>query len=864
MMNKRLWRTKLQRWANSRLVRTLLVGLLCATASAWFVTHAQSQDGALSPTPSAESATPGGAKIYLPLVQNSVAVQASAVLPQELPALGMVYTGLEVDTTGGCRGLWRIAKTKNCTHGPDLPPPNVNIKKETMPLAPQQTALATPGICDGDGVSGNRVQVMYVRASDKADRFSQYQSSIQQWAADMDQIYYDSAVETGGTRRIRFVHNASCAPTVLNVVLSATGDDDFSNTMNELSALGYNRSDRKYVMFMDADIYCGIGSLAGDDQPGQSNANNFGPSYARADNGCWSGFVVSHELNHNLGGVQLSAPHTSGGYHCVDEYDVMCYSDSPNYPPMQYLCPDSAHENRLDCNHDDYYNTNPAAGSYLATHWNTANSQFLIKPNLPTPTPTATATATPTPSPGCTLYSSSNVPVTIADLSTVTSNLVVGNSFTLTDVNVRNLQILHTYDSDLQVVLISPTGTQITLFTGVGGSGANFTGTNLDDGAATAISNGAAPFTGSYRPASALSALNGQNASGTWLLRITDMAGGDTGVLNAWSLELCRGTTSTPTATPTITRVPPTVTPTPTSTSTPTPVLPRLTINDMTINENAGNVVFTVSLAPASSQAVSVNYATANGSAVAGSDYTARSGTLTFNAGVTSAQITIPIINDTVVESDETFVVNLSNAVNATIADNQGSGTIKDDDSATACGQFRTQNLTADTNDALPNNTVQVAIWYDGVINASLPTLVQIEYRNPATGSLSWLTIGNASDPGGAIHRFDQRIDTREYNLGACTLTGKVQISNVTADGTIDGVALGIYSKDSSGRYRLLHSQSTTLNTISDYVDSWRVMVADAVLTARTPQVTNSSAREQVRMMIVGAKLLGNGQYTLQ
>ncbi|MFN8491542.1 MAG: S8 family serine peptidase [Caldilineaceae bacterium] len=290
----------------------------------------------------------------------------------------------------------------------------------------------------------------------------------------------------------------------------------------------------------------------------------------------------------------------------------------------------------------------------------------------------------------------------------------------------------------------------------------------------------------------------------------------------------------------------------------------KLTINDVTVNENAGNAVFTVSLAPASSQAVSVNYATANGSAVAGSDYTARSGTLTFNAGVTSAQITIPIINDTVVESDETFVVNLSNAVNATIADNQGSGTIKDDDSATACGQFRTQNLTADTNDALPNNTVQVAIWYDGVINASLPTLVQIEYRNPATGSLSWLTIGNASDPGGAIHRFDQRIDTREYNLGACTLTGKVQISNVTADGTIDGVALGIYSKDSSGRYRLLHSQSTTLNTISDYVGSWRIPVTDAVLTARTSQVTNSSAREQVRMMIVGAKLLGNGQYTLQ
>lgn len=739
--------------------------------------------------------------MYLPLVQNSTDVQASAILPQDLPALGIVYAGLEVDTTGGCRGLWRVAKTKNCTHGPDLPPPGISIKKQIMPLAPQQTALVTPGVCNGDGVSGNRVQIMYARASDKADRFSQYQSSIQQWAADMDQIYYDSAAETGGTRRIRFVHDASCAPTVLNVVLSPTGDDNFSNTISELKALGYNRSDRKYVMFMDANIYCGIGSLSGDDQPGQSNTNNFGPSYARADNGCWGGHTVAHELNHNLGGVQLSAPHTSGGYHCVDEYDVMCYSDSPNYPSMRYVCTDPGHENRLDCNHDDYYNTNPPAGSYLATHWNTANSQFLINANLPTPTPTATATATATPLPGCTLYTSSNVPQNIADLATATSTLAVPTNFTLSDVNVRNLQILHTYDADLQIVLVSPAGTQVTLFAGVGGSGDNFAGTSLDDVAATAIASGVAPFNGTYRPANPLSALNGQNASGTWSLRISDTESGDTGVLNAWSLELCRSTTSTPTATatPTGTRVPPTATRTntpvpPTATATATPTGTRVPPTATRTN---------TPVPP------------------------------TATATATPTGTNTPTLTPTPVPTN-------------------------------VCGQFRTQNLTADANNALPNNTIQVAIWYDGALNTSQPTLVQLEYLNPTNGSVNWITIGNASDPGGAIHRYDQQIDTREYNLGACTLTGKVQISNATADGTIDGVALGIYSKDASGRYRLLHSQSATLSATVDYVGSWRTPVTDAVLNARTPQVTNSAAREQVRMMIVGAKLLGNGQYTLQ
>src|SRR5262249_55696920 len=130
--------------------------------------------------------------------------------------------------------------------------------------------------------------------------------------------------------------------------------------------------------FVDANVYCGIGNIKNDDSPGAGNLNNGGPSYARIDAGCWGGSVASHELMHNIGGVQLSSPHTSGGWHCVDEYDRMCYSDTPNFPPMVYLCPDPAHEQIFDCNHDDYFNTNPVAGSYLATHWNAAKSTYLV------------------------------------------------------------------------------------------------------------------------------------------------------------------------------------------------------------------------------------------------------------------------------------------------------------------------------------------------------------------------------------------------------------------------------------------------------------------------------------------------------
>jgi Ca2+-binding RTX toxin-like protein len=110
----------------------------------------------------------------------------------------------------------------------------------------------------------------------------------------------------------------------------------------------------------------------------------------------------------------------------------------------------------------------------------------------------------------------------------------------------------------------------------------------------------------------------------------------------------------------------------------------NLSINDVSLTEgNSGtkNASFTVTLSQPNSQIVTVNYATADGTAIAGIDYTATSGTLTFAAGITSQMISIPVIGDTLSESNETFTVNLSGATNANIADNQGIGTIQNDDS---------------------------------------------------------------------------------------------------------------------------------------------------------------------------------------
>jgi hypothetical protein len=78
------------------------------------------------------------------------------------------------------------------------------------------------------------------------------------------------------------------------------------------------------------------------------------------------------------------------------------------------------------------------------------------------------------------------------------------------------------------------------------------------------------------------------------------------------------------------------------------------------VSEGDGKVTLTVNRAGGVGSA-SIDYATANGNAIAGSDYTATSGTLTFAPGETSKTITIPIINDTVNEKPEAFIVNLSN-----------------------------------------------------------------------------------------------------------------------------------------------------------------------------------------------------------
>jgi subtilisin-like proprotein convertase family protein len=129
-----------------------------------------------------------------------------------------------------------------------------------------------------------------------------------------------------------------------------------------------------------------------------------------------------------------------------------------------------------------------------------------------------------------------DVPKNIVDIGTTTSTLdVAGLRPGLLDLDVT-VNLTHTFDSDLTIELISPTGTRVELTSNNGGDGDHYTNTTFDDEATTSIVAGAAPFTGSFRPEMPLSAFDGEDPNGAWTLELRDNAFEDTGVLLSWSL----------------------------------------------------------------------------------------------------------------------------------------------------------------------------------------------------------------------------------------------------------------------------------------------------------------------------------------
>jgi hypothetical protein len=113
------------------------------------------------------------------------------------------------------------------------------------------------------------------------------------------------------------------------------------------------------------------------------------------------------------------------------------------------------------------------------------------------------------------------------------------------------------------------------------------------------------------------------------------------------------------------------------------PAPPQLGISDASVNEGdsgANNATFTISMDKTADRAVTVDYATSDGSAMAPDDYQSTNGTATIPAGETRTTVNVPVSGDTTVEPDEQFDVDLSQPQNASVGDGSATGTITNDD----------------------------------------------------------------------------------------------------------------------------------------------------------------------------------------
>ena len=279
-----------------------------------------------------------------------------------------------------------------------------------------------------DGTSGNRFQAVYAVSSDAPDRYNQLVADMRTHLRQADSVFVASAAKTGGTLQPRWVHDSTCQPTVLHLVIPPVTDSagnvhrvdgTFGDTVLLLGNAGLTATNRDYVVWVDrspnlpgADPICGITNSQQDPNPTSANRSNGGyTAYTRIDPPCFNGTndaqnfvwssVEAHEMMHALGAVGPWAPHGTNFGHCTDNADIMCYQDGSRYPngtlmPLNQVCPPDQ-EPLFDCNNDDYFNTAKASFTSAATdrsgkpiaqyqYWNTANSSFLYKPPAPSGT----------------------------------------------------------------------------------------------------------------------------------------------------------------------------------------------------------------------------------------------------------------------------------------------------------------------------------------------------------------------------------------------------------------------------------------------------------------------------------------------
>lgn len=228
--------------------------------------------------------------------------------------------------------------------------------------------------------------LVYARPSDVASRYDTIAPKLRSEAYRMS-AFLDAesqSVDATKGKRLRFRCDGG-VPVVQHATLSPKGGAgvDFGSVVSDLVDQGYqsynnSSATARYVVFYDGPSASGAAGTGhvfrSDSSPGTGNLNNKGGLYAVEYT--WSGGggvphwdVLLHETAHTMGAVVDDAPNATDAGHCNDGQDVMCYSDGG--PASAYRSGACGSE-QFDCGRNDYFNPSPAAGSWLASHWNVA------------------------------------------------------------------------------------------------------------------------------------------------------------------------------------------------------------------------------------------------------------------------------------------------------------------------------------------------------------------------------------------------------------------------------------------------------------------------------------------------------------
>ena len=239
--------------------------------------------------------------------------------------------------------------------------------------------------------------------------------------------------------------------------------------------------------------------------------------------------------------------------------------------------------------------------------------------------------------------------------------------------------------------------------------------------------------------------------------------------------------------------------------STPTP---SLSVSDASVTEgNSGTqtATYTVTLSAASASSVTVNYATANGTATAGSDYVAGSGTLTFAPGETSKTIAVTVNGDTTFESNETYFVNLSSPSGATLSDSQGTGTIVNDDANPVGVRINDVSLTE-------GNRNTRSATFTITLTSPLSTAVTVNYAT-ANGSATAGSDYNSTSGSVRIRAGRTSATVSVTVIGDRTAESNetffVNLTSVTGTSILDGQGVGtILNDDGTGTNGIMNGFS--------------------------------------------------------